>query len=56
MNARDATAHNNLGAAYKVQGRFDDALQEYQTALQLNPGMVEARKNLAKLQRQMNRH
>lgn len=39
-------AHNNLGLHYEKDGRADDALMEYRTALKLNPGLAEARNNI----------
>ncbi len=41
-----ARAHNNMGSAYKKDGRVEDALQEYKTAVKLNPYFAEARNNL----------
>ncbi|MBI3754913.1 MAG: tetratricopeptide repeat protein, partial [Deltaproteobacteria bacterium] len=38
--------HNNLGNAYKGDGRIEDALREYKTALKLNPYLADARNNL----------
>jgi tetratricopeptide (TPR) repeat protein len=42
----NARAHNNLGYAYQLAGRPDEARREYQTALYLEPGHDEARFNL----------
>ena len=39
-------AHNNLGVAYHNQGRFDDAIKEYQTAINLRPDYPGANNNL----------
>ena len=39
-------AHINLGKAYASQGRWDVAMSELQTALQLDPDCVEAHSNL----------
>jgi len=42
-----ALAHNNLGTALeKIPGRLNDAIGQYQEALQLNPGFHEAHNNL----------
>jgi tetratricopeptide (TPR) repeat protein len=38
--------HFNLGVAYQEQGRFDDAIREYQTATNLNPNNVRAYNNM----------
>ena len=37
---------NNLGGAYHKQGRLDDAIKEYQTAIKLEPDHVNAHNNL----------
>jgi len=42
----NARAHNNLGHAYQLAGRIDDARRQYQIALMLNPGYPKARFNL----------
>jgi hypothetical protein len=39
-------AHNNLGYAYYLAGRIDDAEREYRSALSLRPGYGKARFNL----------
>ncbi len=39
-------AHNNLGYAYHLAGRIDDADREYRSALFLRPGYGKARFNL----------
>jgi tetratricopeptide (TPR) repeat protein len=39
-------AHNNLGYAYHLAGRIDDADREYRSALLLRPGYGKARFNL----------
>lgn len=41
--------HNNLGYAYRVAGRLQDARREYLVALHLDPGNVKARLNLRRL-------
>jgi tetratricopeptide (TPR) repeat protein len=38
--------HNNLGEAYQTQGRLDDAVKEYQTAINLKPDYADTRYNL----------
>jgi Flp pilus assembly protein TadD len=42
-------AHNNLGAAYELTGRTDEAVAEYGTALRLDPDLAQARDNLERL-------
>lgn len=39
--------HNNIGLAYDRIGRFDDAIEELNNALKLDPDYVEVRNNLA---------
>jgi tetratricopeptide (TPR) repeat protein len=43
---KDAAAHNNLGNALALLGRFDDALASYRQALSLRPDFAEAHNNL----------
>ncbi len=38
----DAQSHFNLGSAYYIAHKLDDALREFQQALELNPGMDHA--------------
>lgn len=42
----NARGHNNLGYAYQLEGRIEEARREYQTALLLNPAHAKARLNL----------
>jgi protein O-mannosyl-transferase len=42
----NARGHNNLGYAYQVAGRAEDARREYHAALLLNPAHAKARLNL----------
>ena len=42
----NARGHNNLGYAYQLAGRTDEARREYETALFLNPAHGKARLNL----------
>lgn len=44
-----ARAWNNLGFAYQLDGRKDDAVRAYCMAIRLNPEHVKARNNLARL-------
>ena len=41
-----ANAHNNLGNAYIIQNKIDDAINAYQAALKLKPDLIQARQNL----------
>ena len=42
----NARGHNNLGYAYQLAGRTEDARREYETALALDPSHAKARLNL----------
>jgi tetratricopeptide (TPR) repeat protein len=42
----DAVAHNHLGILQRRQGRFQDALQEYQRAIKINSKYAHAHLNL----------
>ena len=44
-----AEAHNNLGIALASQGKLDEAIDQLQQALRLQPAFVDAQRNLAKL-------
>ncbi len=46
-----AVAHGNLGALLHKMGRHGDALAAYERALEVDPGIVHVRENLAKLRR-----
>lgn len=48
-----ARVHNNLGYAYMLAGRMDDAKREYLLALSLDSGNVKARMNLMRLSREL---
>jgi protein O-mannosyl-transferase len=41
-------AHNNLGYALFTQGKVDDAIAHYESALQLNPNYEDAHSNLGR--------
>lgn len=49
QSPQKARVHNNLGYAYKLAGRLDDARREYTTTLQLDPQHIKARYNLRRL-------
>ena len=42
----NARAHNNLGYAYQLAGRSEEARREYQAAVLFNPAHAKARLNL----------
>ncbi len=44
-----ARVHNNLGYAYQLAARVDDARREYSIALRLDPADIKARYNLQRL-------
>ena len=46
-----AEAHNNLGTAFKMVGRVDEALQSIKTAIRLAPTTVEFLLNLSEVKR-----
>jgi Flp pilus assembly protein TadD len=50
-----AAAHSNLGVAYAQDGRMAEARLEWETALRLDPDLVDARRNLARLNATMER-
>jgi predicted O-linked N-acetylglucosamine transferase (SPINDLY family) len=41
--------HSNLGAAFKAQNKFEEAISAYRRALQIDPNFAKARDNLAEL-------
>ena len=48
----DAIGHANLGYLLAATGQFDEARQEYQTALAMRPDLALARRALVQLDRQ----
>lgn len=46
-DGKNATAHLNLGIAYKGQGQYDKAMQEYDEAEKLNPELAAVNLNRA---------
>jgi Flp pilus assembly protein TadD len=44
-----AEVHYNVASVYEQQGRTDDAREEYQKALDLDPKLWEAQSRLSKL-------
>jgi len=49
------TAHNNLGDALLIEGRLDEAAEEYRTALRLKPSEASAHSNLGIIFARQNR-
>jgi tetratricopeptide (TPR) repeat protein len=49
LSVGKARAHSNLGYAYQLAGRANDARREYQAALQIDPQHIKARYNLQRL-------
>jgi tetratricopeptide (TPR) repeat protein len=45
--ASDASAAANLGNALQQEGKMDEAIAQYQKALEIDPSNVEARNNMA---------
>ena len=45
MSSHHAAAWNNLGIGYEHEGRMDDALEAYETALDLDPNNVTIETN-----------
>ena len=48
--------HNNLGWIHESRKDFDAAIQSYRTALELNPSLILARRNLAELHFDLGRY
>jgi tetratricopeptide (TPR) repeat protein len=48
-----ARVHYNLAGAYYRAGRLAEAVRELETAIQIEPGYEEARRNLMALREQM---
>ena len=46
-NPQKSRIHNNLGNSYMLLGRYDEAVQEYKTAIALNKKSYEAYYNTA---------
>ena len=49
-----AELHNNLGVAYSQSARYNEARQEFEKALQIDPNYTNAAKNLAKVKENQN--
>jgi tetratricopeptide (TPR) repeat protein len=46
INPNDAGAHNNLGVVYYNKGLYEDAVQHFEHALEIDPRMQVAERNL----------
>jgi cellulose synthase operon protein C len=46
INPQDAGAHNNLGVVYYNKGLYDEAVRQFERALELDPRMQVAERNL----------
>ena len=46
-NPDDADAHNNLGAAYFLSGKTEEAIESYKKAIRIDPDFAIAHYNLA---------
>ena len=44
-----ADAYNNMGSAYKVLGKLDDALQAYNKVIHINPNHAFAHNNIGNI-------
>ncbi len=51
----NALAHNNYASTIASKGRIDEAINEYRTAVQIDPGYNDARNNLGQLLAQRGR-
>lgn len=50
---RNAEAHFNLGRVYKSQGFLKEAVLEFEIALSINPGYLQAKRELQEIQAQI---
>jgi tetratricopeptide (TPR) repeat protein len=49
-------AHYNLGNKYKTLGKWELAIEQYQTALELDPGYISTHNNLALVYEETGEH
>jgi tetratricopeptide (TPR) repeat protein len=56
LNPKNAEVYNNRANAYSLLGKYDQALQDYDTALKLEPknAMIYANRGLVKLRQGKN--
>ena len=50
INSKDADLHLQMGHLYKLMGRTRHAAKSYARALQINDGLVDARRELSEIQ------
>ena len=55
-NPDDAVAHDLLGLGLGYQSHFDEAIPEFQRAVQLSPADVDFQQHLAAAERNLHRH
>jgi Flp pilus assembly protein TadD len=53
LDPSDAEARNDLGFMLALQGRFEEAIAQYEEALRLRPDLELARRNLAEARRRL---
>jgi tetratricopeptide (TPR) repeat protein len=46
MNAKSFVTHNDLGTAFFQKGQLDEAIDQFQKALEIKPNFFEAHQNL----------
>jgi tetratricopeptide (TPR) repeat protein len=51
LHPNGAGIYGNRGAAYGQQGKYSEAIADFETQLKLDPGNVECRDNIAKTKR-----
>ena len=56
VNPDDAVAHDLLGLGLGFQSHFDEAIPEFQRAVQLSPADVDFQQHLAAAERNLHRH
>jgi len=46
INPDDASAHNNLGLAYSILGKYEEAIKSYKQAIRIDPDDARAHNHL----------
>jgi tetratricopeptide (TPR) repeat protein len=49
LRPRDAATYYNRAGAYRKQDKIDQAIADYRTVLEINPGLVQAKEKLREL-------